>query len=168
MFRQSTLSNPKGYIDMTTNTNLPEVNIINEINNVCNYDNIASIAFVRGGASAVIGNRAPGGTIIIKTKDGNSFAKIREHNPHIAIARPLGYQKAAEFYSPKYEPTERPDGTDLRSTIYWNPCVRIGDDGKADFEFFTSDNPSTSYTIFIEGITDDGRIITGSSRIEVK
>lgn len=168
MFRQSTLRDPKGYIYTTTSTNLPEVNIINEINNVCSYNDIGSISFVRGGAAAVIGNRAPGGTIVIKTKDGKTFSKIHEHNPHIAIAKPLGYQKAAEFYSPKYEVTDRPDGTDLRSTVYWNPCVRFGDDGKADFEFFTSDNPNTSYTIFIEGITDDGRIITGSSQIEIR
>ncbi|MBO5296314.1 MAG: hypothetical protein J6B03_01835 [Candidatus Homeothermus sp.] len=168
MFRQSTLRDPKGYLYTSPSTNLPEVNIINEINNVCSYDDIASISFVRGGAASVIGNRAPGGTIVIKTKDGKTFSKIREHNPHIAIAKPLGYQKAAEFYSPKYEVTDRPDGTDLRSTVYWNPCVRFGDDGKADFEFFTSDNPATSYTIFIEGITDDGRIITGSSQIEIK
>ena len=168
MFRQSTLRDPKGYIYTSPSTNLPEVNIINEINNVCSYDDIASISFVRGGAASVIGNRAPGGTIVIKTKDGKTFSKIREHNPHIAIAKPLGYQKAAEFYSPKYEVTDRPDGTDLRSTVYWNPCVRFGDDGKADFEFFTSDNPATSYIIFIEGITDDGRIITGSSQIEIK
>lgn len=168
MFRQSTLRDPKGYIYTSPSTNLPEVNIINEINNVCSYDDIASISFVRGGAASVIGNRAPGGTIVIKTKDGKTFSKIREYNPHIAIAKPLGYQKAAEFYSPKYEVTDRPDGTDLRSTVYWNPCVRFGDDGKADFEFFTSDNPTTSYTIFIEGITDDGRIITGSSQIEIK
>ena len=168
MFRQSTLRDPKGYIYTSPSTNLPEVNIINEINNVCSYDDIASISFLRGGAASVIGNRAPGGTIVIKTKDGKTFSKIREHNPHIAIAKPLGYQKAAEFYSPKYEVTDRPDGTDLRSTVYWNPCVRFGDDGKADFEFFTSDNPATSYTIFIEGITDDGRIITGSSQIEIK
>ncbi|MDE6457993.1 MAG: hypothetical protein K2L31_05265, partial [Muribaculum sp.] len=103
-----------------------------------------------------------------RTRDGNGLNAINEHNPHIAIAKPLGYQKSAEFYSPKYEVTDRPDGTDLRSTVYWNPCVRFGDDGKADFEFFTSDNPNTSYTIFIEGITDDGRIITGSSQIEIR
>ena len=168
MFRQSSLRDPKGYIYTSPSTNLPEVNIINEINSVCSYDNIASIAFVRGGASAVLGNRAPGGTIVIKTKDGKAFSKIKEHNPHIAIAKPLGYQKPAEFYSPMYEVTDRPDGTDLRSTIYWNPCVRINENGEADFEFFTSDNPDTSYTIFIEGITDDGRIITGSSQIGIR
>lgn len=168
MFRQSSLRDPKGYISTPAQTNLPEINIIREIENVCSFDNIASISFVRGGASAIIGNRAPGGTIVITTKDGNAFAKIREHNPHIAIAKPLGYQRPAEFYSPKYEPTERPDGTDLRSTVYWNPCVRIGDDGKADFEFFTSDNPSTSYTMLIEGISDDGRIITGTASIKIE
>ena len=142
--------------------------MLDEIELMCPYSSIASISFLNSGEAVALGPAASNGALMIRTRDGNGLDAINEHNPHIAIAKPLGYQKAAEFYSPKYEVTDRPDGTDLRSTVYWNPCVRFGDDGKADFEFFTSDNPATSYTIFIEGITDDGRIITGSSQIEIK
>ena len=142
--------------------------MLDEIELMCPYSSIASISFLNSGEAVALGPAASNGALMIRTRDGNGLDAINEHNPHIAIAKPLGYQKAAEFYSPKYEVTDRPDGSDLRSTVYWNPCVRFGDDGKADFEFFTSDNPATSYTIFIEGITDDGRIITGSSQIEIR
>ena len=79
---------------------------------------------------------------------------------------PLGYQKPAAFYSPRYDVNQAgpDDGTDLRSTVYWNPNVII-EDGISQFSFFATDIPGTSYTITVEGLTDQGEIIAKSAKI---
>ncbi|HUX97281.1 MAG TPA: hypothetical protein VMV47_16220 [Bacteroidales bacterium] len=45
---------------------------------------------------------------------------------------------------------------DFRNTLYWNPYLTTGDTGKAEVEFYTSDEPG-EFTIIVEGITTDGR-----------
>ncbi|MEO6977603.1 MAG: hypothetical protein ABI113_04460, partial [Mucilaginibacter sp.] len=46
---------------------------------------------------------------------------------------------------------------DLRSTIYWNPTVVTGPDGKASFEFFNADGKGT-YRVVVEGIDAEGNL----------
>lgn len=47
--------------------------------------------------------------------------------------------------------------TDFRSTVYWNPAVRVGADGKADLEFYNND-AITQFRVTIEGFSDQGGI----------
>ena len=88
---------------------------------------------------------------------------------HIKSFFPLGYQQPVEFYMPKYDtPEKRNTPTpDLRTTIHWQPVVQTADTGVASFEFYTADE-TTSYTVIIEGLTDDGRIIRQEGKIEVR
>jgi hypothetical protein len=82
---------------------------------------------------------------------------------------PLGYQSPIEFYSPKYNTQKaknNPD-PDLRTTIYWKPDLSTSANGETNIEFYTADNP-TDYTIVIEGITDDGKIVRHTDTITVK
>ena len=44
---------------------------------------------------------------------------------------------------------------DFRNTLYWDPDVTTGIDGKAGIEFYTSDD-AAEYTIIIEGFTSAG------------
>jgi len=48
---------------------------------------------------------------------------------------------------------------DYRTTIFWKPDIVI-DDYKEEttFDFYTSDFPTT-YSVVIEGLTTDGRIV---------
>ena len=73
---------------------------------------------------------------------------------------PLGYQQPAEFYAPKYDTPEKKNiqEPDRRATIHWQPVVKTDSQGVAAFEFYTADE-NTSYTVIIEGVTDDGKII---------
>ena len=48
---------------------------------------------------------------------------------------------------------------DYRTTLFWKPDVQLVD-GQAILSFFTCDNLS-EYTIFVEGITSEGRICLG-------
>lgn len=63
-----------------------------------------------------------------------------------------------EFYHPAYDTPakQRDPKPDLRTTIYWNPVVHTGADGKATLEFYTTDAQSADYEITIEGLTDSG------------
>jgi len=74
-----------------------------------------------------------------------------------------------EFYAPKYDTPESINLTnpDYRTTIYWKPDVIVNDDGKALFEFYTSDFPTT-YSVVIEGLSNDGKIIRQVETIEIR
>ena len=75
-----------------------------------------------------------------------------------------------EFYSPKYDTRESIENPtpDLRTTIYWNPNVITDDEGNVNLDFYTADDPAT-YSVIIEGVSDDGRLIhyCGNSLIKV-
>ena len=78
----------------------------------------------------------------------------------------LGYQRPVEFYSPKYETIDEKNAEkpDLRTTLYWNPSIQTDENGEASFDFYTADE-STTYSVIIEGITNDGKIIRHVSSI---
>ena len=105
------------------------------------------------------------GTILITTKLRNGGKKTG--NTKYTVF-PLGYQMNREFYSPVYETAEQQNEItpDLRSTIYWNPDVRTDEDGHAGTDFYTADT-ETTYTVVIEGVTDDGRIVYKRDKIEM-
>jgi hypothetical protein len=112
-------------------------------------------------AVAAWGSRGRSGVISITTRKGE-FTSSRENKIQFnsKTIYPLGYIVPDEFYSPKYE-TEAQKANfvpDLRSTLFWKPNVNTGEDGKASLDFYTSDDLS-SYSVVVEGITDDGLII---------
>ena len=65
---------------------------------------------------------------------------------------PLGWQKPARFYSPKYDTPESKKfkAKDNRITLYWNPAVKLDENGEATISFYTSDSDS-QYRIEVEG-----------------
>ncbi len=68
------------------------------------------------------------------------------------------YYRAKQFASPVYKQGEYPEQrTDFRSTIYWNPEVRVDNSGKAEVSFYNSDD-ITSFKTTVEGIGNDGSI----------
>jgi hypothetical protein len=73
------------------------------------------------------------------------------------------------FYSPDYSRDEFRNNhiADYRNTLYWNPDLVTGKDGKTVAEFYTSDE-SSGYTIVVEGITKDGRTGYSSAILTVK
>ncbi len=127
---------------------------------------VERIAILKGNQNAILGGDGAGGAIVITTRKGMSAYKdLPKYN--IRTTTPLGYQKPAEFYSPRYETEESREigPPDLRTTVYWNPDVKISSDGMASFDFYTADSPA-DYTVVIEGITNDGLIIRTRSRLK--
>ena len=73
------------------------------------------------------------------------------------------------FVSPDYSSEEMRQSRipDYRNTLYWNPTVKPGKDGKARIEFWSSDNKS-DYLINIQGITQEGKTLSIQKIIKVK
>lgn len=81
---------------------------------------------------------------------------------------PQGFIKSREFYSPKYaSPESRTAGSDLRTTIYWNPKVFTDQNGNMAFDFYTGDNKGT-YKATVEGTDIDGNLARFIYRYKVE
>ena len=108
-----------------------------------------------------------GAIVSITTKTGDELDQALAVAPAIdvSIASPLGYQTPAEFYSPTYDTEEkyRANTPDYRTTLYWNPVVKLDDLGQATVEFYTTDAPA-DYNISIEGVSQSGKIIRKQQR----
>ena len=137
------------------------------LNDLSIYD-IETIDVFKGPGAAIFGGRGNFGAISITLRKGPSYTPT---TPIINFAtyEPLGYQQPVEFYSPKYDTPESKNHAqpDYRTTIFWKPDLLISTDGKATFNFYTSDFPTT-YSVVIEGMSNDGRIIRHVETIEVK
>lgn len=77
----------------------------------------------------------------------------------LALFHSLGYVKPDQFYQPVYDTPEKKvtEKMDIRSTIYWNPDLKIDSLGCANIEFYASDFPS-SYYVVIEGVNMKGHL----------
>ena len=131
-----------------------------------NPDDVAQIDVLKDAATtSVFGIRGANGVIALFTKNGN-ISKIASQPFHIKAIRPLGFQTPVEFYAPKYDMSVKQNAQvpDLRTTIHWQPIVSTDSPGVASFEFYTADE-STSYTLIIEGLTGDGKIIRHEEKL---
>ncbi|KAA6314593.1 TonB-dependent receptor SusC, partial [termite gut metagenome] len=143
-----------------------DVQVENDYLSMFEIDDLDEIEIVKDGAQSVIfGSRGANGVIMITTKQGFDQALRKMERFNIKPIMPFGYQSPKEFYSPVYETPEEMSNNvpDLRTTIYWNPNVKIVD-GKATTNFYTADD-STTYSVIIEGITDDGKLIYAKETI---
>jgi len=128
---------------------------------------IAQIDVLKNASNtAIYGLRGTNGVIVIYTKKGSYFRKDVSTPFHIKTILPLGYQNTVEFYAPKYDTPQKRDAPtpDLRTTIHWQPDVRTDSAGVASFDFYTADDP-VSYTVIIEGLTNDGKIIRQEKKL---
>ena len=73
---------------------------------------------------------------------------------NVTADKPLGWQKPARFYTPKYESAASKKGFEpMRATLHWTPVLHV-ENGTARFDFYTSDHQAP-YRIILEGLTDD-------------
>jgi TonB-dependent SusC/RagA subfamily outer membrane receptor len=131
-------------------------------------DDVESIDVFKGANAAIFGMRGGNGAISITTRQGSTDIASKRALNYASIS-PIGFQKPVEYYSPKYDTPEskRSGVPDYRTTIFWKPDILISDEGKASFEFFTADFPTT-YSVVIEGISSGGHIIRKVEKIEIK
>lgn len=127
-------------------------------------NNVQSVELVNGPGAAIFGSRGGGGVIVITSKPGGGGNETVTYNNTTIM--PIGYQEPLEFYSPVYDTdiSRYNKKRDLRTTIYWNPSLRTGAEGEAEFGFYSSDASGT-YSVVIEGITEDGRVVRSVNTI---
>jgi hypothetical protein len=122
-----------------------------------NSNDIATLVAIKGAGAAIYSlDGGMGGVILINLKEGRGFVR-KIHG--VERFMPLGYQKPVEFYVPKYEinSVRNSKKRDMRSTIYWNPKIKLDSTGKATINFYTAD-PIATYTYILEGVTSKGEI----------
>jgi hypothetical protein len=69
-----------------------------------------------------------------------------------------GYALSKEFYSPMYPSDEPQNGFDYRRTLYWNPDLTLGKDGKVEVSFYNN-STCKSMSVSAEGITSNGILL---------
>ncbi|NDW11635.1 hypothetical protein D0T50_01875 [Bacteroides sp. 214] len=86
---------------------------------------------------------------------------------NIKTTTPLGIQKPVAFYAPRYD-TKTPNHNtiDIRTTLFWKPDVITDEEGKASFDFYSADY-YTTYTVIIEGVTEEGLIVRAVEKIKI-
>jgi len=141
-----------------------------DILSMININDIGQIDVLKNAANtSIYGVRGGNGVIVVYTKRGENGTSLPSLNIKQVI--PLGYQLPVEFYSPKYDTQESINDPkpDFRTTIYWNPNVITDEEGNAELDFYTADDPAT-YSVVIEGISKEGKLIhyRGNALITVK
>ena len=133
-----------------------EMQDISELSFLTAHD-LVSIDVFKGVNTLIFGSRGANGVIAISLKKGEN----RKTAPPISLAHvmPLGYQKPAEFYVPKYQVDSiyRSSNPDLRTTIYWNPKLSTDSNGNVHVNFYSADK-SNDYTVIVEGVSTAGDI----------
>jgi hypothetical protein len=85
-----------------------------------------------------------------------------ELDPRVLVTPYDGVQAEREFYSPKYDNSVALSGRmpDFRNLLHWSPNVTTDENGKAQIQFYTSDQTG-NYKVVVQGITDNG--VAGST-----
>lgn len=95
----------------------------------------------------------------VEKKPRMSLSEIEKLLPksNVIDLFPLGYIKERKFYEPKYETPESKAINDLRTTIYWNPKVKVTETGEAALEFYNADG-NGKYKVIVEGMDETGNV----------
>lgn len=118
---------------------------------------MSSISLLRGADAVILGPRASGGAVVITLKDPRNLPARPAQG--IITYTPLGYSESVEFYHPAYDTPEKKNAqrSDFRSTVYWNPELRLDAEGKATIEYYTPDSTAPE-DIIIEGVDKNGKV----------
>ena len=122
-----------------------------------------------GPKTIIYGGPGANGVIAVYTIDAEdmlSNANPRERKGIINFTHP-GFSKAREFYTPVYTSEESKQKPDYRTTLYWNPTLKLDEQDKAKISFYTSDVPSV-YKVVLEGISSEGDIFHSETSFSVK
>ena len=68
----------------------------------------------------------------------------------------MGYTQPLPFLAPSYNGADLPSPSDLRRTLYWNPCVETDAEGRASAVFYSNAREDVRLRISARGITPQG------------
>ena len=102
------------------------------------------------------------GVIFVQTRNAIG-EKVRANGKLLDIE---GLSKPVDFKVNNYAKNSNQRIPDFRSTLYWNPLVKPGANGKASVNFYASDDVGEMIVRF-QGITDDGYPFSTEKTINV-
>ena len=120
-------------------------------------EEVHSLSLVKDGSASIFGLRGSGGAIVVTLKHPMDFPA--KPTPGIITYSPIGYALGMEFYHPAYDTPEkkRNPNPDMRSTLYWNPYLKLDKQGCAVVEYYTSDSDAP-HDVVIEGVSRNGKV----------
>lgn len=109
------------------------------------------------GADAAMYASSGNGVIAVYSKTGNiSATRNVKRKPGIIDFAAEGFYNAREFYAPDHMyGFEELAKADVRTTLHWEPKIRITENGGQEISFFSSDSEG-DYLIEVEGISETG------------
>lgn len=156
--------NGNGEVHIRTNPTQPVIVVDNalyqddtSILEIIQSSDIESLSLIKDASANIFGFAGAGGAIILTLKEGKDIPG--KPSKGLTTYSPLGYSDGMEFYHPTYEtPAKKANqNTDLRTTIYWNPELRLDENGETTIEYYTPDSTSP-HDIVIEGVDENGTI----------
>lgn len=136
---------------------------IDDVNQIINLGSNQIISIESIPVNRFFGNLSFSGILAISSKD-NEISKIKFKTPTIK------YQSISSQPSTRPEPFipgENKRIPDLRQLLLWEPDLTMKIEDRKEVDFYASDLQG-QYRIDVQGITVDGRAVTGSSFITIK
>jgi len=131
-------------------------------------NNIAFIDVLKGVDAAMFSNGGNGVIALYSDIGSNVDLRNVKRKPGIIDFISRGFYTAKEFYAPNHiSVTDEIFEVDVRTTLHWDPQIRITKNNKKEISFFTCDAKG-DYIIEIEGVSDMGEPIHGLSTFTVE
>ena len=131
-----------------------------------NSDDISFVDILNG-ASASMFYDSGGGIIALYTKTSNGYNNTKR-KPGVISFTAEGFYMARDFFAPDHiNGFDELMKADVRTTLHWEPEIKIKKEGSAEISFFTSDSKG-EYLIEIEGITKTGIPLYETSKFVVE
>ena len=113
-----------------------------------------------------LGHRSFSGIVSYTTYKGDLAGF--ELDPRALVLSYQFAQSQKEFYSPRYDATNRDSRLpDFRNLLNWTPTLIPNVQGKTSLDFYTSDQTGT-YRVVVQGITPNGAVGSKEITFEVK
>ena len=127
-----------------------------------------SRAGMYGATGVTNSGTAMNGILAVYTKKDYKHPTTFRYRGIKGIVYQQGYHQPRQFYVPPYDNPAfvKNKLPDYRSTIYWNPAVKVVN-GKAKVSFFNAES-ITRYLIIVEGISKEGEIGRLTYRYQIK
>lgn len=130
---------------------------------------VVFVDVLKGPKAAIYGSRGANGVIAIYTPGTLRIPPEPQTVPNVDGFTITGFSKVREFYSPDYGMPSDSDvhqKPDFRTTLHWEPFVALEGEQSKSVSFYTGDNLGL-YIIGVEGLTTDGRPVSGFHTIRI-
>ncbi|MBQ5714666.1 MAG: hypothetical protein IIV77_09325, partial [Bacteroidaceae bacterium] len=116
----------------------------------------------REGNSLYDGEDIPTVTVSLHLIDNNDTHRSTSRDRRYILP---GFSAPEEFYQPDYSNKPLPEAKDYRRTLYWNPDLKLDENGRAEIRFY-GNGRQTHLGVSAEGLANDGTLLTGKSMPE--